>query len=496
MKYALLVSIFIFISTALSAQKDTAYIYTFGGEKDEQGRDIELTADSGFIMVGSTSSFGAGNSDIYLVKVDSNINHQWSAAIGHQYTEFGHSVKQTADKGYIICGYTNSIGAGNYDAYLVKTDSVGKLEWEQTYGGFGWDFAYDVEITPDGGYLLVGETHSFGAGNADAYLIKTDKDGILEWEKTMGGAGTDIAHALISTKDGNYAFCGENASKNPENKGDAWLVKFDGNGDTLFSNIQVDDGYTSNYNLIEKSIGGYVTTGFSTKFNSGIKDLNTIGYTSAGGFDWEQGHGGIFIGNDNKDDQGNSLVEVSNNEFWTTGSTKSFGNTGTNELYFMKFAGIDGIYLNGTTYGNDYEDIGYDIIWFGLESFYLFGQTNSYISRSSSFLLIHFEEFQRTYPEIQINYNDSSLKEAPESVSEESSEELINLFPNPVNSILYISFYEGALINEFKCFDLSGRPVKIIQNQRSFDVSGLEHGMYILSVQVDGKVETFRFVKK
>ena len=204
-----MIRLFIFIFTylfavSLSAQKDTAFIYTFGGDQDEQGRDIELTADSGFIMVGATSSFGNGNSDIYLVKVDSNIKYQWSRAIGHFHLEFGHAVKQTKDGGYVICGYSNSKGTGSYDGYLVRTDDTGAVVWEKYFGGFDWDKFYDVELTPDGGFMLVGETNSFGAGDADAWIVKTDSLGNLEWEKFLGGKKKDIPHALISTKDGNY----------------------------------------------------------------------------------------------------------------------------------------------------------------------------------------------------------------------------------------------------------------------------------------------------
>lgn len=101
-------------------------------EKEDFKDKLQLTSDNGFILVGSTSSFGAGNSDIHLVKVDSNIKYEWSAAIGHEFTEFGHAVKQTADNGYIICGCTNSIGNGSDDVYLVRTDNKGKLLWEKT----------------------------------------------------------------------------------------------------------------------------------------------------------------------------------------------------------------------------------------------------------------------------------------------------------------------------------------------------------------------------
>lgn len=481
MKKQLLLTCLITLSTLFSvAQKDTAYIYTFGGENDEQGRDIELTSDSGFIMVGSTSSFGAGNSDIYLVKVDSNINYEWSAAIGHEFTEFGHAVKQTADNGYIICGYTNSIGNGSYDAYLVRTDDKGKLLWEKTFGGFEWDFAYDLEITADGGFLIVGETHSLGNGNADAYLIKTDKDGNLLWEKTMGGTGKDIAHALIATKDGNFAFCGENASKNPENKGDAWLVKFDGKGDTLFNVVDVSTAETVCYDLVQSLKDNYTLTGYSTKYNDPIEDLNTIQFDSLGSKNWEKGHGGIFIGSDNENDRGLAISHIENNEFWTSGCTQSFGSKVSKDMYLMKL-NAEGVYIRGTTYGNNDLDIAHELIWLGNESFILFGESNSYYGKMSSFVLIKFEQFKASYPEV-IDSTQDTQKPVLNSIEEQNETILIKTFPNPTDNSFEVEGISNLAHFAIRMFDNIGREVEFLIEDQLININHLQTGQYILEL--------------
>lgn len=477
MKYALLISIFIFIGSALSAQKDTAFIYTFGGEKDEQGRDIELTADSGFIMVGSTSSFGAGNSDIYLVKVDSNINHQWSAAIGHQYTEFGHAVKQTADKGYIICGYTNSIGAGNYDAYLVKTDSVGKLEWEQTYGGFGWDFAYDVEVTPDGGYLLVGETHSLGAGNADAYLIKTDKDGVLEWEKTMGGAGKDIAHALIATKDGNYAFCGENASKNPENKGDAWLVKFDGNGDTLFDRSVKTNNFSSAHDLTQDSSRNFYLIGYTLAVNNPIEDIEVVSLDKVGNYRWTSFQGGVNQGTANKNDRGYAITIDLKGNIYLSGVSETSGN-GLKGMYIGHINSNIGEYIAGPTFGEALDEIGYSVL--AIDNQILsFGYTNSYGKAFSDFYLVSIPNDTLTQEYI---INTEEIHDTLTDVisSSEDTKPLKStsfIYPNPTNTK---NGFTCINCTDIVATELSGREVyvyKLMENRYTIESKGI----YIIS---------------
>ena len=493
MKKFLLLLYFAAFSALFSiAQKDTAFIYTFGGENDEQGRDIELTSDSGFIMVGSTSSFGAGNSDIYLVKVDSNIKYEWSAAIGHEFTEFGYAVKQTADNGYIICGHTNSIGNGSYDAYLVRTDDKGKLLWEKTFGGFDWDFAYDLEITSDGGFLIVGETHSLGEGNADAYLIRTDKDGNLLWEKTMGGAGKDIAHALISTKDGNFAFCGENASKNPENKGDAWLVKFDGNGDTLFDVSDVSVGVTVCYDLVQSLKDNFTLTGYSTKYNGPIEDLNTIQFDSLGNKNWEKGHGGIFIGSDNKNDRGHAIAHIGNNEFWTCGYTLSFGSKKSEDIYLMKLT-TNGDFIRGTTYGNNHLDIAHELIWLGDESFVLFGETNSYNTRMSNFALIKFDEFKQSYPEV-LDSNLDNLPSTISAVAEKREPEVHKLYPNPTSTNVAITGINNLNIYEITVYDFLGQKMHFKIERNMLNISNFNSGQYF--IQLTNESEKLNFMLK
>jgi hypothetical protein len=142
-----------------------------------------LTLDGGFIITGITNSVGAGGYDVYLVKTDSLGDTLWSRTYGGTGDDEGMSVKQTLDGGYIIVGWTNSFGAGDYDIYLIRTDSLGDTLWTRTYGGVFNDGGYSVQQTTDGGYIIAGYTNSFGAGGFDVYLIKTDANGYVTVEE-------------------------------------------------------------------------------------------------------------------------------------------------------------------------------------------------------------------------------------------------------------------------------------------------------------------------
>ena len=184
----------------------------FGGDDLDWGTSVQQTSDGGFIIVGVTRSFSKflsfGKEDVYLIKTDGEGNLVWQKSFGGRRDDGGNSVLQTPDGGYIIAGYTRSLGAGETDIYLIKTDGEGNLVWQRTFGGKGKDYGKSVCRTSDGGYVIVGETESFGSGKADVYLIKTDGEGNLEWQKTFGGEGEDYGGSVQQLPDGGFIVVG------------------------------------------------------------------------------------------------------------------------------------------------------------------------------------------------------------------------------------------------------------------------------------------------
>ncbi len=197
---------------------------TFGGTNDDWADSVQQTSDGGYIVAGLTKSFSAGKSDAYLVKTDCDGNRLWQKTFGGNNDDCAYAVQQTSDGGYIIAGETTSFGAGLSDAYLVKTDSEDNLLWQKTFGGKDSDRAYFVQQTFDKGYVIAGMTDSFGAGKTDTYIIKTDSEGNLQWQKALGGVNNDWAHAVQQTSDGGYIIAGLTRSFGAGNY-DVYLVK-------------------------------------------------------------------------------------------------------------------------------------------------------------------------------------------------------------------------------------------------------------------------------
>ncbi|MCK4695000.1 MAG: hypothetical protein KAT74_04525, partial [Candidatus Cloacimonetes bacterium] len=183
MEKRFIIILFVSLICSLTAQTspDTLWTKTFGGDNDDAAYSVNQTTDGGYIIAGYTYSHGAGASDFWLVKTDESGNEEWNQTYGGNYNEVAQSVQQTTDGGYIITGSTSSYGAGETDFWVIKTDENGNEEWNQTYGGNDYDIAYSVQQTSDGGYIIAGSTSSYGAGYSDFWLVKTDENGIEEW---------------------------------------------------------------------------------------------------------------------------------------------------------------------------------------------------------------------------------------------------------------------------------------------------------------------------
>jgi hypothetical protein len=194
------------------ASGDSLWSRFFGGSAYDMAYTVEQTSDDGYIAVGYTLSSGAGNEDVYLVRTDALGSLEWEKTYGGTGSDYGRCVRQTSDGGYIITGYTTSFGTGGFDVYLIRTDALGDTLWTRTYGGGNDDISYSLQVTADEGYIISAKTTSFGAGANDAYLIRTDAGGDTLWTRTYGGTGTDKGYYVQLTLDGDYIMTGETTS--------------------------------------------------------------------------------------------------------------------------------------------------------------------------------------------------------------------------------------------------------------------------------------------
>jgi hypothetical protein len=301
---------------------------TYGGTNDDWGYSVQQTSDGGYIVAGRTNSFGAGWGDVFLIKTDANGNLQWAKTYGGGSYDYANSVQQTSDGGYILAGTTTSFGAGDYDIFLIKTDANGNVQWAKTYGGTSGDYAFSIRQTSDGGYIVAGWTNSFGAGYSDFFLIKTDANGNLQWAKTYGGTNVDLALSVQQTSDGGYIVAGGTYSFGVGGEA-IILIKTDANGNIIWAKTYGGTNSERAYSVRQTSDGGYIVAGITTSFGAGLIDVFLIKIDANGNLQWAKTYGGTDL------DWAFSVQQTSDGGYIVAGETRSFG-AGNYDIFLIK----------------------------------------------------------------------------------------------------------------------------------------------------------------
>jgi hypothetical protein len=387
-----LVVVFVFVFLAASClitvkpawASSKMWSQTYGGANDDSANAIVQTSDGGYALTGYTRSFGAGSDDFWLVKTDANGKLEWNQTYGGTKSDIARSLVETSDGGYALTGYTRSFGAGDYDFWLVKTDRYGNIKWNQTYGGAFNDLAHSLIKTSDGGFALTGYTISFGAGPADFWLVKTDSNGNMQWNKTYGGANYDRANSLVETSDGGFALAGSSGSGPPA---DFWLVKTDSNGNMQWNKTYGGTDYDYAYSLVETSDRGYALAGYTSSFGVGNSNYWLVKSDMYGNMEWNQIYGEADY------NRAYSLVETSDGGFALAGSSGS----GFEDFWLVKTDSNGNMQWN-KTYNSGVYDRANSLVETSDGGFALAGSSRSgyfqdEIKRSGDFWLVKTDEY-------------------------------------------------------------------------------------------------------
>ncbi|MCP4414705.1 MAG: T9SS type A sorting domain-containing protein [Gammaproteobacteria bacterium] len=436
----------VLLNVSLFAQAPvTVWTKTFGGNLNDAGNSIQQTTDGGYIITGTTQSpSGSGWFDVWLIKTDANGDTLWTKTYGDSLGDWGHSVQQTFDGGYIIVGNTHR-WRYNSDVALIKTNANGDTLWTKMFGDSLTDYGFSVQQTLEGGYVITGSTH----GDGRVWLIKTNANGDTLWTNTFGDSLRNWGNSIQQTIDGGYIITG---LANFFMSGNPLLIKTDVSGDTLWTKMIGEGGSESN-SVQQTSDEGYIITGYiTTGYNN--TDVLLIKTDTNGDTLWTKtlGPGG-----------GNSVQQTTDGGYIITGDLGRLIRTDANgdTLWTKTFQGtghsvqltFDGGYIiTGSTDGN-----GSDVLLIKVAP-----DITSIEEKSTTALV---EDYQ-----LQQNY------------------------PNPFNPVTIINYRLATKSDvQLIIYDIAGREIKTLVNEVqnsgdhsiTFDASGLASGIYIYKLKTD-----------
>ncbi len=316
------------------------------GSGADYANSIQQTADGGFIVAGYTNSFGGPDWDAWVVKLNKDGTVAWQKTYGGSGTDTANSIQQTADGGYIVAGSTDSAGAGNHDVWVVKLNADGTVAWQKTYGGSGADYAFSIQQTADGGYIVAGSTASSGAGNDDAWVLKLNADGSVAWQKTYGDSGYDRANSVQQTTDGGYIVAGYADSSDTGVGYDVWVLKLNADGTVAWERTYGGSSADQAFAVQQTADGGYIVAGYTdSSFGAGSHDALVLKLNADGTVAWQKAYGGSSA------DQAFAVQQTADGGYIVAGRTYSFGTGSGYDAWVLKL-NADGSVAWQKTYGN------------------------------------------------------------------------------------------------------------------------------------------------
>ncbi len=308
---------------------------SLGGSDYDRAYTIQQTADGGYVLVGTTSSNNFdvtghyGSSDIWVVKLNSVGVIEWQKALGGSSVDEGFSIQQTSDGGYVLCGVTfstNGLVTNGQGGWILKLNNLGTLQWQKKIGSFGC-FMNCIQQTTDGGYIAAGYSNG-PLGNTDYHIVKLDNLGIIQWEKYYGGTSSDYAYFIQQTNDGGYIVAGDTNSTNTDvtqNNGstDYWILKLNSIGELQWQKALGGSSFDYGKSVQQTTDGGFIVCG-NTNSNNGLvtgnqgdTDYWVVKLNNLGSVLWQKTLGGS--GTDN----GQSIQQTSDGGFIIAGTTGS-----------------------------------------------------------------------------------------------------------------------------------------------------------------------------
>lgn len=375
----------VFIQFVCLSQNPLFFHTRFGSDQDDKGMDIIQTMDSQYVAVGYTNGYNVSQTDILVAKTNKLGVPIWQKTFGGISADIGKSIIELPDSSLVFTGYSNSFGAGGYDAIIFKTDKTGNLIWRKTFGGLDWDFAYSISKTLDGNLIICGATYSYGRGGSDGFLLKLDYNGNFLWDKIYGSKKDDDLKKVITTNEGGYIAVGTTKGYG-DSLGDIWVTKFNAQGDSTWFKTNGGIKMEIGNSVVQDVNNDYLICGGSESFSFGKEDAYIFKLNNSGNFVWNQ-----FYGLATKDEESYDVV----NSKSTYGSMVITFGTREQSAYQIDIKTLlldfNGYYVRGGSFGGPNIDIGYALYNTFDKGYVACGYTESFNAIMSDFFIVKYD---------------------------------------------------------------------------------------------------------
>jgi len=500
------------VNNLVAQAPDMEWQKSFGGSGIEEASGVQQTTDGGYIIVGFTQSNNAnvtgnhGGKDVWIIKVDVTGNLQWQKALGGSGNDEAFNVQQTSDGGYIFAGYTSSVNGnvtgnhGNDDAWVVKLDANGNIQWQKALGGTLQDRAADIRIAADGGYIIAGFTMSndgdvtLNHGWCDVWIVKLNSEGNKQWDKTLGGTYCDVLNCIDLTSDGGFIISGNTNSEDGDVNGgnssinnyDIWAAKLDASGTIQWQKTLGGSDLENAYSIQQTPDGGYFTMGFTASGDGDVTgyhgngDMWAIKLNASGNIEWQKALGGSLI------DYGYSALLTADGGYILGGFTGAndgdvVGNHGNCDFWILKLNAAGNIQWQKTM-GGTLMDRAVSIKKTTDNGYVLAGYAWS------------------NDGDITQNYGNDDfwvVKLSPDQSLSTDGYDKGNmvLYPNPADTVINLSFPGGVTAERISVSDITGKIVVVQDGNNRINTENLASGFYFVQAYLGQKVFKSRFIK-
>ncbi len=515
-KNLLAIIILCFFVLSIQAQPHIEWQKSFGGSDDDQAYCIAQTGDDGFIIAGASYSSDGdilgnfGFQDIWIVKLDKTGVMSWQKSLGDTIMEVASSIQQTLDGGYIVSGYSSADDLygipkrGTSNLIVFKLNNTGNIIWQKSFGGSNSEFGSSIQQTTDGGYIVGGSSKSNDKdvtgnyGDFDYWIVKLSNVGDIVWQKSYGGTANDRLNSIQQTSDGAYIAAGSSNSNDKDVSGnhgrsDYWVIRINSSGTLIWQKSLGGSLDDIAYSIKQTSDNGFIVAGYSGSYNGDVtentnpvKNIWVVKMNDLGTVEWQKTYGGYGF------DEASSIAQTKDGGYVIAGHTSSNGgdvsghhNPGNYDIWIVKINNAGVIEWQKCLGGSEAE-FAYSIVQTKDGGFAVAGFSTSVDGDITS------NKGKSDYWIVKLSGTLVGVKEFGEHV-------LINLYPNPASTQLTLKTNEKLIGSNYSVLNIMGQTVrsgKITSDNTLLEVEDLSGGTYFVRVQSKDGNSVSRFVKE